>query len=141
MGIVPSLVWWLFHPPSGSWDPSVSSGTQMFGQELGSRVGDPQLASIVSSLWYLQSHSVAKHPVSGPQFPCILLGVGVGVGLADGRDLWQRWEENLEQPLPLLPELCQAADCELALRPCVLSPPWGWAVSKVLSGALGRVRW
>lgn len=44
------------------------------------------------------------------------------MGLADRRDLWQRWEENLEQPLPLLPELRRAAGCELASHPCVLSP-------------------
>lgn len=31
------------------------------------------------------------------------------MGLVDGRDLLQRWEENLEQPLPLLLELCCAA--------------------------------
>lgn len=33
------------------------------------------------------------------------------MGLVVGRDLWRRWEENLEQPLPPLLELRSAALC------------------------------
>lgn len=107
MSTMPSLVWWVALPPyhlAAGKDPSLSSGTHMFGRELGGRVSDPQL-ELCFSINCLQSY-----PVSGPQFPCVPLGSS-GVGLVVGRDLWRRWEENLEQPLPLLLELRSAALC------------------------------
>lgn len=82
--------------------------------------------------------------------PCTQsLGLGFPVSC-----LWVRWDGVTEwagsvamvggEPRAVPPPPARAvlaAGWELALHPCIPESPWGWAVSKVLPGALGRLRW